>query len=184
MPRRIYTYADDMGWNTLNMITSVGTIIFAVGVLLLFWNVFVSRKRGRLAGDNPWDAPTLEWATTSPPPPYNFVVIPTVGSRHPLWESRLDEAQESHTEAGLALDKGKENIGTTPLDAEPDVILKMPGDSWSPVILSLGLTLIFIGLLMQWWWLITLSLLGSIVAILGWFWPESKLGETRAGAHV
>jgi len=184
MPRRIYTYAGDMGWNTLNMITSVGTIVFAVGVLLLFWNVFVSRKRGRIAGDNPWDAPTLEWATTSPPPPYNFVVIPTVGSRHPLWESRLDEAQESHTEAGLVLDKSKENIGTTPLDAEPDVILKMPGDSWSPVILSLGLTLIFVGLLTQWWWLIALSLLASIVAILGWFWPESKLGETRAGAHV
>jgi cytochrome c oxidase subunit 1/cytochrome c oxidase subunit I+III len=184
MPRRIYTYSGDMGWNTLNMITTVGTVVFGVGVLLLFWNVFVSRKRGRIAGDNPWDAPTLEWATTSPPPPYNFVVIPTVGSRHPLWEDRLNEAQESHTQAGLVLDKGKENIGTTPVDAEPDAILKMPGDSWSPFILSVCLAVLFLGLLLQLWWLIALSLVASIATIVGWFWPESKLGETRAGVHV
>jgi cytochrome c oxidase subunit I+III len=185
MPRRIYTYADGMGWNTLNMITSAGSLLFAIGVLLFFWNVLVSRKHGRIAGDNPWDAPTLEWATTSPPPPYNFVVIPTVGSRHPLWEGRLGETRsDSHVEAGLVLDKGRENVATTPLDAQPDAILKMPGDSLSPFVLSLCLTAIFVGLLLNLWVLVGLAVAASAAAILGWLWPESKLGETRAGVHV
>jgi cytochrome c oxidase subunit 1/cytochrome c oxidase subunit I+III len=185
MPRRIYTYDADMGWNTLNMITSVGSLLFAIGVLLFFWNVFVSRKHGRIAGDNPWDAPTLDWATTSPPPPYNFVVIPTVGSRHPLWEGRLNETQsDTYVDAGLVLDKGRENVGTTPLDAQPDAILKMPGDSLAPFILSLCLTAIFVGLLLNLWVLVGLALVASAAAVLGWLWPESKLGETRAGVHV
>jgi cytochrome c oxidase subunit 1/cytochrome c oxidase subunit I+III len=185
MPRRIYTYDGDMGWNTLNMITSVGSLLFAIGVLIFFWNVFVSRKRGRIAGNNPWDAPTLEWATTSPPPPYNFVVIPTVGSRHPLWEDRLRETRsDTSVEAGLVLDRGRETVGTTPLDAEPDAILKMPGDSLSPFVLSLCLTAIFVGLLLNLWVLVGLAVAASAAAVLGWLWPESKLGETRADVHV
>ena len=72
MPRRIYTYPDGMGWDWLNLITTLGSFLFAVGVLLLLINVVVSRRSGRIAGHNPWDAPTLEWATPSPPPPYNF----------------------------------------------------------------------------------------------------------------
>jgi len=82
MPRRVYTYADGMGWDTLNMIISVGSFVFAVGVLLLFINVFKSLRSGAAAPANPWDAPTLEWSVPSPPPPYNFSVIPTVVSRH------------------------------------------------------------------------------------------------------
>src|SRR6185437_5702704 len=109
-------------------------------------------RRGRMAGANPWDAPTLEWATSSPPPPYNFAVIPSVASRHPLWESRLQESVgESLTEEGLVLDRGRETIGTTPLDGEPDIILKMPGDSYAPLILTLGLTVGFVGLLVHLW---------------------------------
>ena len=80
-----------MGWDTLNMITTLGAFLFALGVLLFLINVCVSLRRGAAAGPNPWDAPTLEWSMPSPPPPYNFAVIPTVASRHPLWEDRLDE---------------------------------------------------------------------------------------------
>src|SRR5205085_2234063 len=79
------------------------------------------------AGPNPWDASTLEWATASPPHSYNFRVIPTVASRHPLWEDRMSGiAGRSSVEEGLLLDDGRETIGTTVLDAEPDVILRMP----------------------------------------------------------
>jgi cytochrome c oxidase subunit 1/cytochrome c oxidase subunit I+III len=177
MPRRVWTYADGMGWDWLNLITTIGSFVFAAGVLIFIVNVVVSLKRGRVAGDNPWDAPTLEWATSSPPPPYNFTVIPTVGSRHPLWEDRLGEPK-SHPHAGLVLEQGREAIGTDPLDAEPDIILKMPSDSLAPLMLALAATALFSGLVAHWWWLVALAALAVAAAIIGWLWPEAKLGET------
>ncbi len=114
MPRRIYTYAPDMGWNTLNLVTSIGSFVLGVGVLLFVVNVWKSLRAGAPAGPNPWDASTLEWSTPSPPPPYNFAVIPTVASRHPLWENRLDEEEaRSSIDRGMLLAAGKETIGTS-----------------------------------------------------------------------
>src|SRR5665213_1109851 len=103
MPRRIYSYVPEMGWGPMNLVISLGALLFAAGVLIFVWNVVRSLRNGVPAGDNPWDAPTLEWATSSPPPPYNFAVIPTVASRHPLWEDRLptgDGNARSYTTAG------------------------------------------------------------------------------------
>jgi cytochrome c oxidase subunit I+III len=177
MPRRVWTYADGMGWDWLNLITTLGSFVFAAGVLVFIVNVIVSLKRGRAAGDNPWDAPTLEWATSSPPPPYNFTVIPTVGSRHPLWEDRLGEPK-SYPHAGLVLEHGREAIGTDPLDAEPDIILKMPGDSLAPLMLAMAATAVFAGLVAHWWWLAALAAVATGAAIIGWLWPEARLGET------
>jgi cytochrome c oxidase subunit 1/cytochrome c oxidase subunit I+III len=182
MPRRVYTYANGMGWDWLNLITTLGSFMFAIGVLLFVINVMKSYRNGRAAGNNPWDAPTLEWATTSPPPPYNFVVIPTVASRHPLWEGRLGEGtgeqERSHVHAGLVLDHGRETVGTTPLDAQPSVILKMPTDSFAPFILSLTATTIFVGLAFNIWWLVIVGILATGADIVGWLWPERSLGET------
>jgi cytochrome c oxidase subunit 1/cytochrome c oxidase subunit I+III len=185
MPRRVYTYADGMGWDWLNLITTLGSFVFAIGVLLFVVNVVVSYRRGHIAGDNPWDAPTLEWATPSPPPPYNFVVIPTVASRHPLWEDRLGESktQESHPHAGLVLDHGREAVGTDPVDAEPDIILKMPSDSLAPLVLSIAATFVFVGLVAHWWWLAAIAAVVTGAAIIGWLWPEAALGETAEAGH-
>jgi cytochrome c oxidase subunit I+III len=185
MPRRVYTYADGMGWDILNLVTTIGSFVFAAGILMLICNVWISYRRGAPAGANPWDAPTLEWATTSPPPPYNFVVIPTVQSRHPLWEGRLlaESEPKSTPHAGLVLDKGREAIGTTALDAEPDIILKMPGDSYAPLAFAAALTVVFIGLLALVWWLVALAVLGAAAAMIGWLWPERALGETREPAR-
>lgn len=83
-------------------------VVLAAGILLFLVNVAVSLKRGEPVGPNPWDGPTLEWATPSPPPPYNFAVIPAVASRHPLWEERLGEGTgHSSTRRGLLLDHGQ-----------------------------------------------------------------------------
>jgi len=184
MPRRIYTYADGMGWDWLNLITTVGSFVFAVGVLIFIVNVVVSYRRGRVAGDNPWDAPTLEWATTSPPPPYNFVVIPTVASRHPLWEDRLGEKSESQPHAGLVLDHGREAVGTDPLDAEPDIILKMPSDTLAPLALAIATTFVFVGLLGHWWWMVAVAAIATAAAIVVWLWPRPELGETAEARNV
>ncbi len=181
MPRRVYTYPAHMGWDTLNMITTIGAFVLAIGVLLTFVNVLVSLRQGRAAGANPWDAPTLEWSVPSPPPPYNFAVLPTVASRHPLWEQRLGEGHgASSLEEGLILDHARETIGTTALDSEPDVILKMPFDSPAPFVLTIGISAVFAGLLIpsRLWPLTAVGCLVTVAAILIWLWPERGLGQT------
>ncbi|MEZ4503507.1 MAG: cytochrome c oxidase subunit I [Dehalococcoidia bacterium] len=84
MPRRAYTYPDLAGWGLLNALETAGAVLMAVALLVFGWNIVVSLRRGAVAGPNPWEAWTLEWATTSPPPPQNFLVQPRVRSRRPV----------------------------------------------------------------------------------------------------
>jgi cytochrome c oxidase subunit I len=86
MPRRIFTYQPDRAWELWNQIATLGALVQAPSFLIFVYNITTSLWKGQPAGDNPWDAWTLEWATTSPPPSYNFEVIPTVHSRRPLWD--------------------------------------------------------------------------------------------------
>jgi cytochrome c oxidase subunit 1/cytochrome c oxidase subunit I+III len=184
MPRRVYTYPEGVGWDTVNLVTSIGAFILALGILLLLVDVWVSLRRGQPAGPNPWDGPSLEWATPSPPPPYNFAVIPGVASRHPLWEDRLDEGMgHSSIERGLALEEGKEMIATTVLDGIPDAILKMPEDSLVPLLLTLVLTAGFAGLLAHLWWLAGAGAVLTLVCTLLWLWPERRLAQTAGARH-
>jgi cytochrome c oxidase subunit I len=178
MPRRIYTYPAGLGWGTVNLVTTIGAYVFAVGVVLFLVNVFRSLRRGPPAGPNPWDAPTLEWATSSPPPAYNFEVLPSVGSRHPLWEDRLREGTaRSVLDRGPALDEGRETLGVTPLDAEPSEILTMPEDSLYPFLLALSLLATFYGLLTGVW---ALAIAGGVLVLamtIGWLWPGPEPEE-------
>jgi len=186
MPRRVYTYGDGLGFDWPNMVSSIGSFLFAIGVLLMIINVWISRKRGQPAGDNPWDAPTLEWATPSPPPPFNFVVLPTVASRHPLWESRLEDNGNGHSslDRGMVLDHGRETIGVSMLDAEPDVILKMPGDSFAPLVMALAMSLLFSGLLIHAWWLAAIGAVAVALDVMFWLWPERQLAQTAGSGNV
>jgi cytochrome c oxidase subunit 1 len=86
MPRRIYTYQPGRGWELTNMIATAGAFIQAIAIALMAWNIVRSLRRGDVAGDDPWDAWTLEWTTSSPPPEYNFETIPVVRSSRPLWD--------------------------------------------------------------------------------------------------
>jgi cytochrome c oxidase subunit I len=88
MPRRIYTYDAGRGWQIWNQISTLGALIQAPSFVLFVVNIFWSLRHGEPAGDDPWDAWTLEWTTTSPPPSYNFETIPTVASRRPLWDRK------------------------------------------------------------------------------------------------
>jgi len=98
MPRRIYTYEADRGWESWNIIVGIGAVFQAVATLIFVYNLIVSYYKGEIAGRDPWDAWTLEWATTSPPPAYNFAVVPSVGSRRPLWDIKHPEDPDSSYE--------------------------------------------------------------------------------------
>jgi cytochrome c oxidase subunit 1/cytochrome c oxidase subunit I+III len=178
MPRRIYTYPPDMGWNTVNLLTSIGAFVFAAGVLVFLVDVLYSRKRGPIAGDNPWDSPSLEWATSSPPPPYNFAVLPIVATRHPLWEGRIEGEEtraRSQINEGYLLGEGREALGTTALEARPHIILKMPEDSYAPFLLGIFSALFFAGLALRSWIFTGLMLAACAASIVVWLWPERSL---------
>ncbi|TWU10855.1 cytochrome c oxidase subunit I [Allorhodopirellula heiligendammensis] len=91
MPRRVYTYQAGQGWEIWNQISTVGGFVMGAGFAVMFVNLLWSLQRGRIAGDDPWDAWTLEWATSSPPASYNFETIPIVRSRRPLWDKKHPE---------------------------------------------------------------------------------------------
>jgi cytochrome c oxidase subunit I len=95
MPRRIYTYEPGRGWDTWNLLVTIGTFIQAIAILLFLANLVVSYFKGPKAENDPWDAWTLEWSVSSPPPAYNFAVIPTVESRRPLWDRKHPEDPDS-----------------------------------------------------------------------------------------
>jgi cytochrome c oxidase subunit I len=183
MPRRIWTYGPDMGWTTLNQITTAGSFLFAIGILLFFINVAKSWRGGAPATADPWGGPTLEWSVPSPPAPYNFAVIPTIASRHPLWEEALDESRNrSSLHRGMMLDQGKETLITSPMDAEPDRIVEMPEDSWAPVSLAVALIFLFAALLFKAWAAIAVGMLLTLGALILWLWPRRRLLE-REPAH-
>jgi cytochrome c oxidase subunit I+III len=165
MPRRIYTYQPELGWDPLNMLATVGVLIIFCGGILLIGNVFWALRKGHLAADNPWGAGTLEWSTSSPPPSYNFLHLPLVGGRYALWAS-----DELSVITGLRTDR-REVLVTNLLDAEPDFRYELPGPSIWPILTALAVTLGFIGSLFNPWWLVPSAAL-SFMTFVGWFWPS------------
>jgi cytochrome c oxidase subunit 1/cytochrome c oxidase subunit I+III len=152
MPRRNYTYPPGLGWTALNLIESLGSYLLTAGLLIMVANLVWSRFRGAPAGDNPFEAPTLEWGTSSPPPAYNFAVIPTVTSPYAMWDPQdREEDRERLARGVLTLEQGHETLATTALDGEIDEVLDMPSDSPFPILLAGALTLVFVMLLTGHW---------------------------------
>jgi len=92
MPRRVADYSAAAGWSELNLLATIGGFTIATSMLPFLWNVMISLRNGEPAGDDPWEANTLEWATSSPPPPYNFDHLPEIRSERPLFDLRHGRA--------------------------------------------------------------------------------------------
>jgi len=172
MPRRVYTYAEATGWGPLNLVATVGAVIMGWAVLLFVANVAASLLRGRPAGDNPWGAGTLEWSVPSPPPPYNFVRIPIVSSREPLWSR--EEGTPTHV-SGLSAES-REGLVTTVIDAIPDVRYGYPRPSIWPFIAALATSSWMIWSIYSTQGFVW-GLIPPAIAFIGWFWPGRKETE-------
>ena len=143
MPRRIYQYDAGQGWEIFNLMSSIGAYIQAVSVILGFWNIWRSRTHGKIAGNDPWGAPSLEWSIPSPAPVYNFAVIPTVTSRYPLWDLKSPELSR-----GTLHDRGEQHIEQPErVQTAEELGIPMPYPTIKPLLVALFMTLMLSSLL-------------------------------------
>ncbi len=166
MPRRVYTYPAGLGFESYNLISTIGAFTLAFGVLLFIVNVLRSLTAGERAPANPWDASSLEWATSSPPPAYNFAHIPIVQSRTPLWDDR----ETLPVMTGLRVDD-REVLLTTVIDAHPDLREPTPMPTIWTLLAAIALTILFIGSIFTPWALVW-GVVPLAVGLTGWFWPK------------
>lgn len=166
MPRRVYTYQPEFGWDGLNQLSTLGALLFFASFLIFLWNVATSWRNGAPAPANPWNASTLEWAPPSPPPPQNFDRIPFVDSRTPLW--REDPLPVT---AGLSVAE-RELAITSLTEATPQLREQSPDPSLWPLIAAVAVTIAFVGSIFTPWAVVWGGALVA-AALVGWFWPKS-----------
>ncbi len=147
MPRRVYTYAPNMGFTEMNWLSTIGAFGIAFGMLFFLFNILKSMRSGKVAGNDPWGGGSLEWAIPSPPPVYNFGTIPAVHSLDPLWHKESRDAV-------LGCNAVSEHI-------------HMPPNSYWPIVTALGLNMLLSGMIFGWFIGIP-GLLLMVVGIYKW----------------
>jgi cytochrome c oxidase subunit 1/cytochrome c oxidase subunit I+III len=179
MPRRIYTYKAGLGWDGLNLVSTIGGFLFGFGTLLTLIAIVKARINGVAAPDNPWDADSLEWSTTSPPPEYNFKSIPVVSSRHPLWDAGPRKVATSGGDAatrsyGLSGALERETPITAGLGAEPEQTMEIATETYLPLVLALGVAGLFVGLLIKAALVLAVALVVGAVGLVRWTWRTEE----------
>ena len=186
MPRRVYTYAPELGWNILNMLSTVGAFIFASGVLLFIVDAVRTFRKPEKDVGNPWNAPTLEWL---PSEDYGNRSIPRITSEDPLWEQPgLPQEVEAgrHYLPGTATG-GRETIVTSTVSATPRYLLILPGDSWWPLIAAAGTAGFFLLLTVKATLVAWACGLTAVAGIVAWLWQSDRpppLEEARVADHL
>jgi len=160
-PRRTYTYPSGMGWGTLNLMATIGAFIIALSVLVFLVNVIFTLRRAELCEEDPWDARTLEWMTSSPPPEYNFAEIPIVEHRDEFWHRKYTEDDE-----GRLVKLPPSDAARIPARLEPGQKhgIHMPSPSYWPFVLALGLPIMGYGFVFKLYWLLAI---GALIAFFG-----------------
>ena len=174
MPRRIQTYDADLGWNFYNLISSAGAFILGMGVLLFIYSLLRDYRYGEEAGSDPWDARTLEWSISSPPPHFDFAELPVVEDRDPVWFAKHPELLEKRDDVSQNADTDETETTLPPGDEG----IHIPGQSWYPFVMSVGLFIGGFGAIYHNWLLGIFSLV--IVFLSTYAWAFEGLG----GHHV
>lgn len=185
MPRRVWTYPSELGWDSLNLLSTIGSYILAVGVLLFVIDLVRCFRPGN-GPENPWGAGTLEWL---PNDVYSTRSIPYVTSREPLWDQQ-NLAEEVRAGAHFlpgAPTGGRETIVTSPVEARPEYVIQMPGAGWTPLFAAVFTAAFFLLLTVK---LVVVALICGALAILFcvvWAWgldPGPSKGDIDIGAGI
>ncbi|MBS7544739.1 cytochrome c oxidase subunit I [Ancylobacter oerskovii] len=187
MPRRVYTYQEGLGWEGLNLVSTLGAFVMAAGILVLV--VDVLRPGKPRAPRNPWNAGTLEWVAGDPSEPWGIRSVPLVSSRYPLWDQKnlIDDIDTGRFFLPGAPEGQRETMVTDVLDATPEQVLRVPGNSFKPMIAALLIGGSFIATTFHGWWLGLASGVAGVVAILVWLWtgtariPEKPTTDAGMG---
>ena len=179
MPRRTYTYLAEMGWGTLNLISTLGSYLIGAGALVFLYDLAKNFRPYQGDLGNVWNAGTLEWL-----PSANFQTrsIPIVNSREPLWDqpNLPEEVEAGRYYLPDAQTGGRETVVTSPIDARPQYVLQVPGPSWLPVFAAFFTAAFFIGLTIQLYIPSFICGLLSVVFVIWWLW-DSDPGPARVG---
>jgi len=138
MPRRVYSYEAGQGFDLFNAMSSWGSYLLGFATLIFAYNLIKSRRKGAVAGNDPWGGATLEWELPSPPPDYNFVVVPHVTSRHPLWDAKAGKHSDEYRANAQPAMKSAKALG-----------IPMPVPTFKPALTALSILVFFLGLLMR-----------------------------------
>jgi cytochrome c oxidase subunit 1 len=165
MPRRIYTYADSMGWDMWNGVSTGGTVFLVLGLLVFIHNIVKSWRSGERAPGDPWDARTLEWSMSSPPPEYNFAEIPVVHDRDEWWEIKRRKVRTAVPAGGSGEDEGHS--------------IHLPQPSYWPIVASTGLLIGGLGLIFS---IAAAAVGGAITMFAIYAWSFEPVNDPDEGA--
>ena len=186
MPRRVFTYPAEIGWDWLNLVSTIGAFIFASGILVVVVDVLRPKHRQPRGEVNPWNAGTLEWIS-EPEENWGIRSIPRIESRYPLWDQKhlAKDVNAGRFYLPDAEEGRRESLVTSVLDAHPEQVLRVSGKSYVTIVTALSLGAVFIGLTFHWWIATAVAALLCFCAIIYWLWtgtgeipekPEKAIG--------
>jgi cytochrome c oxidase subunit I len=149
MPRRYFTYAEDSGWGPWNLVVTIGAYTLAFSFLVFLWNVFKTMRSGERAGPDPWDAATIEWSVSSPPPVYNFARLPQITHRDQLWWDKYGDPHAAHGNAAARAEAAEEAPLTPEQERAIAATIHLPNPSYFPLLAAVGLFVVALGLLID-----------------------------------
>jgi len=186
MPRRVFTYQSSDGFDTLNMLSTVGAFVIAAGMLLV--SIELLRPKGKDPGSprNPWNAGTLEWLQLMPGENWGARSVPQVSTRYPLWEQEtlMEDVDAGRFYLPDAEEGKRETIVTTAVDARIVQCLRVPGPSFKPMIAAALAGAVFIVATFHWWWATLVFGIGAAGAILAWLWTGTALIPEKERKHI
>ncbi len=186
MPRRVYTYPAGLGFDTLNLVSTVGAFIVAAGFLVFVWDVVRPKGKQPYSERNPWNAGTLEWLGEMPDKPWGTRSIPVIESRYPLWDQQdlVQHVDEGRFYLADAEEGKRETLVTTSIDADPVQCLRVPGPTFMTLFAALFTGGVFIFSTFHWWWPALVSGVLALVTILYWLWTGTALIPEKDEKHV
>jgi cytochrome c oxidase subunit I+III len=178
MPRRVFTYPAEMGFDGLNLTSSIGAFILAAGFAVFVWDVVRPKGKQSIAARNPWGAGTLEWLAEMPPDkPWGVRSIPEIDGRYPLWDQPnfIRDVDEGRFYLPDAEEGKRETLITTTIDAQPIQCLRLPGPTFLTLFAALFTGGVFIFSTFHWWWPAAISGVLALATILAWLWTGTAL---------